>query len=382
MRSNCTHSTPVIVLMMGCFGLTGCYSMNGYVMNASGQRLYEKGNYAAAAGEFQNALASNPANPDYVTNLAKTRYKMGDPAAAESLYRQALAMDPSHQPSYHGLAELMLSQGRGQEAGNLLTTWAATQPYVAESHLELAWLQRESGNPAAAAESLQRALQANPNHATALAHLGQYYHDSGQPGQAMAMYQRSLRANWNQPEVHSQLASAAEKAGASHPMSRTAMARGVHPHSIPRQQLAFAPQPQLGPAQFAQPQFAQPQVQPSQMAASQPAWNGQPQITMTAPQSMNPPGLPHQAFFPASPVTMPGFGMTEQVITTTGPSPNPNPTAPANATNSAVTPSMNIVQPTPDPAFATGVPTLSISQSSEAEVNGTESTEVIEVEAF
>lgn len=224
-------------------------------MNSSGQNYYEQGNYVAAASEFQQAMMSNPSNPDYMANLAKTKWKMGDVGGAEQLYRQALTVSPSHQPSYHGMAELMLAQGRGQEATAMLGTWAATQPYVAESHIEMAWLQRELGQHDSAAQSLQKALQVNPGHSTALAHLGQYYQDTGNPQQAVAMYQQSLNGDWNQPEVHSRLAAVAQSSGGNNPMAATAMARGVHPYQVPRQQTVFGP-PNQG-AQFAQLQMQQ-----------------------------------------------------------------------------------------------------------------------------
>ena len=139
-------STFTRLLLCGSALLTsGCYNMNGYMMNASGHGYYEQGNYAMAAREFESALQSNPYNPDYMANLAKSRQKMGDPHSAERLFRQALSTDPSHQPSYHGLAELMLASGRPEQATQLLTSWSATQPYVAESHVELARLQNELG---------------------------------------------------------------------------------------------------------------------------------------------------------------------------------------------------------------------------------------------
>ncbi len=249
--------------------VTGCASMGGNIANSSGMGYYEQGNYIAAASEFQQAAMSDPSNPDYVANLAKSKMKIGDMAGAEQLYRQALTMAPSHQPSYHGLSELMMAQGRGQEAASMLTTWSATQPYVAESHVELAWLQREMGQPHQAAQSLQQALQVNPSHSTALAHLGQYYEENGRPDQAVAMYQQSLRADWNQPEVHSRVAVASQAAGASSPMAATAMARGVHPYSMPRNEFAFGP-PSPGA------QMAQMQMMQTQMAmAGNPMMNGQ-----------------------------------------------------------------------------------------------------------
>lgn len=258
-----------------CF--SGCYNMNGYMLNASGMNLYDQGNYALAAQDFQTAVANNPQNPDYVSNLAKARMKLGDGTGAEQLFRQALTTNPGHQPSYHGLSELMLAQGRSQEATQMLQTWAATQPYVAESHIEMAWLQKELGQPDAAAQSLQAALQANPNHPTALAHLGQFYHDNGQPQQAVSMYQRSLQADWDQPHVHNRLAAVAQSTGANHPMGQIAMARGVHPHSIPRQQLAFGPDSQ----NFAMQNMPAPAGQVPMMAAG-PGYPGQPPMNQQA----------------------------------------------------------------------------------------------------
>lgn len=98
----------------------------------------------------------------------------------------------------------------------------------------------------------------NPSHTTALAHLGQYYEESGHPDQAVAVYQRSLQSDWNQPEVHSRIAAASQSAGPGSPMAATAMARGVHPYSVPRQQTAFGP-PSRG-ARMAQMRMAQNQM--------------------------------------------------------------------------------------------------------------------------
>ena len=368
-----SRNTLAVTLCLGLTVLSGCYSMNGYVMNASGHGYYDKGNYAMAAREFQTALASSPTNPDYMANLARARMKMGDNQAAEQLYRQALTVAPAHQPSYHGLSDLMLAQGRGHESLKLLNTWAATQPYTAEPHVELAWMQREMGQPDAAARSLQAALQVNPNHSTALAHLGQYYQDSGQSPQAVSLYQKSLRADWNQPEVHSRLAAAAEAAGPAHPMSRTAMSRGVHPQSLPRQQLAFAP-PNLntqfpGGATMAQPHMA---YQP-QMMAQQPL-----QIGAFGPQPM--PSGPS-----GSPIAMAGFNPLMSVPLGTGglPDPSVTPTPPAAITTGTENASVAAMPlPVPDPAFEAesqtfSIPATSVSQSS---VAGGES--VPEVEAF
>lgn len=255
------------------FTLTGCSLMSSHFMNDSGIANYNKGNYTKARQEFQKAVADNPQNADFVSNLAASMRKQGDMPNAEWTYKHALNIDPTHQPSYHGLAELMVEQDRHAEANELLTTWANTQPRDASAHVEVAWLHRELGDPQRAETSLRRALTAEPNHPVALAHLGQLYHDIGQPAQAVAFYQRSLHSDWHQPQVQSRLAALQENdkpglptmamASQPHPM----MAARVSPYG-PQWRNAMAGPPMM--AQMQQQQIYLPQVAslPTYQAAS------------------------------------------------------------------------------------------------------------------
>jgi len=191
---------------------SGCNTMLGNVSNRSGMGYYERGNYHAAADEFQRALSSDPGNPDYMANYARVQLKMGNDHAAESLFRQALTAAPSHQPSYRGLAELMQAQGRGDEAQAMLSTWADSQPYNSEPQIEIARLHRQSGRIQQAQGSLEKALQVNPGDPVALAEMGSLYEATGRSDLATGMYQQSLRSDWNQTEVHSRLAAATRAA--------------------------------------------------------------------------------------------------------------------------------------------------------------------------
>ena len=188
----------------------GCQGTTGMAMNRSGMRQYKRGNYAQARHQFAQAIAHNPANPDYRHNLAMALQKQGDPVSAEKIFRHNLTIDAMHQPTYHSLAQNLLVQGRPAEAQDLILGWADTQPYVPEANVELAWIQRETGNTAGSEQALMNALKADPANPTALAHLGQYYQETGRSDQAAAYYQRSLTAKWDQPEVQSRLSTMTE----------------------------------------------------------------------------------------------------------------------------------------------------------------------------
>ncbi len=355
--------------IQGIFGLAGacllagCGSLGGNVANSSGMGFYERGNYSAAAQEFQLALQSDPGNPDYMANLAKVKMKQGDAHGAEQLYRQALTAAPSHQPSYHGLSELMLTQGRSNEAQAMLTTWAGAQPYSPEPHIELAWLQRQTGQSAGAAQSLQQALQINPNHAVAMAHLGEYYEGAGRPDQAAAMYQQSLQADWNQPDVHSRLAGVSQSAGAANPMVATAMARGVHPWDLPRQASPFGP-----PSEGAQMARMQNQMQMQAQLRNQfvqhpqiPGFSTSPQMAAIPWQSgsMTGDGMPGGSYLSSSAVGGPAMNGPGTAMNfgpgsgwTISASPQPF-EIPGSSAAAVMGPSVGS-GPVPDPAFSTG----------------------------
>ena len=259
-RRNRGLSIVLVGLIAGA--LSGCGFMNGHVMNESGMGYYKQGNYSQARNEFQRAVADDPHNPDYLSNLAAAMQKQGDTTNAEWTYKHALNVDPTHQPSYHGLAKMMMDQGRTAESRELLTAWVSTDPISPSAHVEMAWLHREQGNHVAAEQSLRHALVAEPNHPTALAHLGQLYQDTGRSQQAEAFYQRALLANWHQPEVQSRLATLQDRKSPNGAM----IAAGIpaQRQTMAARPLQYAPQAPLTAANH--------QFLPTLNAATQPTY--------------------------------------------------------------------------------------------------------------
>jgi len=288
--------------------LCGCNSVNGYVMNRSGQAYYNRGNYTAARYEFERALIDQPNNPHYAYNVAKAMRQQGDTAGAEQMYQHAINIDPTHQPAYHDLAEMLMDQGREDDASALLTAWSETQPYIPEAQLEMANLYQQQGNYAAAQQKVQQAMHANPSSSQAYAQLAQYYEAQGNPQMAAQYYERSILQNPYRPEVHSQYGRLATR---NRPSGALYLS-----HVQPRVDPTFA-----GGIRFTNPQMATPAAG---TYMSSPAMNStvmmaptqgqvvyeQPMMGTTAPQQMS---APWQQQSPQTIMTPSPYATTPQV---------------------------------------------------------------------
>lgn len=197
----------LVPLSCGCSGL----AVRG--LNAEGVRLYSQSRFPEAIERFQQAIATDPANPDGYYNLAATYHRMAEAnrrpeesAQAERYYHLALDRDPNHRDSYRGLAVLLVQQDRALEAVRLLQDWALRNPASPDPKLELARLSEEFGQRQTAKQYLADALLADPNNAQALAALGRLRELEGDTAQALANYQQSLLADRFQPDVAARVA--------------------------------------------------------------------------------------------------------------------------------------------------------------------------------
>jgi len=163
--------------------------------------------------QFQQAINTDPDNPDGYYNLAATHHHVGlaeksqdDLDRAENLYHMCLDRDENHRDAYRGLAVLLAQQGHKKEAFCLLEGWVDGHPDVADARVELARLSEEFGNEAAAKEHLVDAIKIDPNHPHALAALGKIREGMGDKAQALADYRRSLQEHRFQPQVAARVA--------------------------------------------------------------------------------------------------------------------------------------------------------------------------------
>jgi tetratricopeptide (TPR) repeat protein len=199
------------VVLLAC-SLCGC-TLLAHGQNADGVRLVRQGFHQAAIERFQQAIASDPQNPDGYYNLAAAYHRLarisGNPEhweQAESYYNQCKDRDPNHQDCYRGLAVLLVQRGRKDEAFRLLETWSERYPTSPTPKIELARLYEEMADRETAREYLYDALSVDPYNARALAALGRLHEQDGNMAQALADYQRSLAHDRFQPELAARVA--------------------------------------------------------------------------------------------------------------------------------------------------------------------------------
>ncbi len=192
---------------------TGCqWASTG--QNSQGVRLYEQGQFTAAMQQFQQAISSNPKNPDGYYNLAATTHRLGVQRGdgrlvqqAESLYNQCLDLDANHVECHRGLAVLLMESKRPEQAFTLMKNWVSQNPQLADARVELARLYQESGDLATAQKNLEDAVHQDPRSSRAWLALAQIRESAGDLNQALANYQRSYSLNAAQPAVLQRIAS-------------------------------------------------------------------------------------------------------------------------------------------------------------------------------
>jgi FimV-like protein len=201
--------------------------------NLAGVRLHQQGQHQLALQRFQQAIASDPVNPDSYYNMGSTlremaeqrhnvavqiegqaqlRQQEGRPTEAEALlaeaetvgreadkyyeqaetlYNQCLDHDPNHIDCHRALAVLLAETNRSDKAFTLLKRWAEQNPTSVEPRIELARLYKEFGDRDTARRYLEEVVQMDVNNARAWAGLAEIREESGDIQQALADYQRS-----------------------------------------------------------------------------------------------------------------------------------------------------------------------------------------------
>jgi len=207
-----SHGAMVLLATVSLLSSVGCqWGASG--KNALGTQLHQQGQYTAALQQFQEVVATDPANPDGYYNLAATTHRLAKQRTdeelfrnAEALYNQCLDHDPNHVECHRGLAVLLMDTGRPDRAFALMKNWASQNPMASEPRVELARLYEEVGEPETALKYLEDAVQQDANNSRAWLALARLRESSGDLAQALQNYQRALALNNTQPMIAERVA--------------------------------------------------------------------------------------------------------------------------------------------------------------------------------
>lgn len=106
--------------------------------NALGVLAIERGDAAAAEGEFAVAVAAEPLNTVYLSNHGNALRAVGRVAEAEQAYRRALQVDPTHIDAANGLGALLVETDRAAEGLPLFDAVLRERPESPEARLNRA----------------------------------------------------------------------------------------------------------------------------------------------------------------------------------------------------------------------------------------------------
>lgn len=165
-----------------------------------GLHTLEAGDWQAAEGHFEQALALAPGRVSVMQNLGITRVRLKRYAEAEPLLRDALAAEPEQLGAWLALAEAQLELGHFEAAANSFERCLALGDASATLRAQYAQCLARLGRIPDAIRAYKEALERDARHTAALTELGSLYREAGQFEQAAACFQRALD-NGGDPEV-------------------------------------------------------------------------------------------------------------------------------------------------------------------------------------
>ena len=171
---------------------------------ASGVAEHRLGRLAEAERLYREALALNPRHADslHLLGVLVQQAGRGDGAA---LIRQAIALDPRNPGYYSNLGNILRARSEADEAVAAYRRALALKPDFAEAHGNLGAALKDQGEVEAAIVSYRRALALNPKLVDVHCNLGNALKDQGKLEEAAASYARAIEINPNFANAHNNL---------------------------------------------------------------------------------------------------------------------------------------------------------------------------------
>ncbi len=184
------------------FSATGGTEAQSYLSSLSqsalsnGTTLYQKGNYAAAAKEFQRAISLDPSKDNAVKAyklLATTYIAAGKNDDAIKAYKSSIKTDPSNDETYVSLGNLYYNKGDYTNALKQYKTAAQISPTSSANAYSLAQGYLAVGDYKNAETQFQKVIRLSPKEYSGYYGLGQTYSKEGKSEAAVTQFQKVIK---------------------------------------------------------------------------------------------------------------------------------------------------------------------------------------------
>ena len=168
--------------------------------------FYQKGNYDAAAKEFQRAIGLSP-NSSYAQDsynyLAQSLLSLNRPDDAIKAYQQAIKQDPTNDSYHASLGDIYFSVGRYDDAAAEYNQAVRINPSSADDWYALGQAYEQTGNYAGAEQAFNKIRGQSPEEAAF--GLGQTYHLMGRYDDAVSELQSAIAIDPTQKNSYYEL---------------------------------------------------------------------------------------------------------------------------------------------------------------------------------
>ncbi len=167
----------------------------------AGIEQFERHNFEAAAGFFEQALRHAPGRPSVLMNLGVSCVQLGRFEQADECMRQALTADASQCDAWMAWGVATMALGDWPQALHCHEQARALGADGAQFCLGWGQCLAHEGRLSQALQAFDQALTHDPELAEAWSQMAHVQRDMGQTAQAIASYQRALQLGAD-PELH------------------------------------------------------------------------------------------------------------------------------------------------------------------------------------
>jgi tetratricopeptide (TPR) repeat protein len=167
------------------------------VLVTEGNELLARGDYAEAAGKYQQALAITPGEEDLHYNLAIALAKLGKTEEAKTQYAEALEIYPEYSDAHNNLGNLLMNENKLDEAIEHFREATRVMPENASFHNNLGTAFGRQGKTSEAIAEFQEAVKRRPAYLEARVNLANAYLAAGRVEEAIPQINEALRLQPN-----------------------------------------------------------------------------------------------------------------------------------------------------------------------------------------